>query len=174
LGPVTAYLGLGTNLGDRRGNLEAAIRGLQVRDGKVQVLRSSRIYETEPWGMEDQPNFLNCVVEIATDYSPERLLSLAKQVEHDLGRRPGPRFGPRVIDVDILLYAGMVVEQPDLQIPHPRLHLRAFALVPLAELAGEVVHPTLQATVGELTAGIDGKEGVKIWSPPPKVSRTEE
>ncbi len=163
---VTAYLGLGSNLGDRWKNLHDASELLDTLDDGVRVLRASNVYETEPWGLEDQPKFLNSVVEIAASVPPERLLALAKQVEQTLGREWSPRYGPRLIDVDVLLYGDAVVEQPDLQIPHPRMGLRAFVLAPLAELADGIVHPVLGVTIGQLAAEVDGKEGVTLWGAP--------
>lgn len=182
---VTAYLGIGSNLGCREENLAAAIQ--RLNDGPVDseshspatsahvantinVLRSSSVYQTAPWGLEDQPDFLNCVIEVGTQLPPAGLLERAKAVEETLGRQPGLRYGPRLIDVDILLYGSMVVEQPDLEIPHPRLHLRAFALIPLAELASELIHPVLNLTVGQLAQRVEGQDGVTIWGPPPMVA----
>ena len=185
---VTAYLGLGSNLGCREDNLSQAIRQLgrpkvqtATTEGQpytptlceaetLKVLRASSVYETAPWGLEDQPDFLNCVVEISTALSPAELLDRAKDVEQEMGRLPGPRFGPRVIDVDILLYGNIVVDQPDLQIPHPRLHLRAFALIPLDELDCRLTHPKLKVTVAELAAKVGGLEAVKVWGPPQAVT----
>lgn len=112
---------------------------------------------------------MNCVIEVETQLHPAGLLELAKGVEEGLGRKLGLRYGPRLIDVDILLYNSMVLEQPDLQIPHPRLHLRAFALIPLAELEPGLIHPVLRLTVGQLARQVDGQEGVRRWGPPPVV-----
>ena len=139
---TTGYLGFGTNLGDRKKNLDRAIISLDSRPD-LTILRTSGIYETEPWGMTDQPNFLNMVAEIATSISLGELLERVKKLEQDMGREDGPRFGPRLIDVDILMLEDQVVNQPDLQIPHASLHLRAFVLVPLTELAPDLVHPVL-------------------------------
>lgn len=167
MGPVTAYLGLGSNLGQREANLAQAVC-LLARSQQVHVLHSSSVYETEPWGVTDQPSFLNAVLEITTFLSPVALLDLVKRVESEVGREPTFRWGPRLIDVDILLYGDQVVQgdEPDLQIPHPRMTKRAFVLVPLAELAPELVHPLSKVRVDQLAAGVEGKEGVKLWGPP--------
>ncbi len=156
---TVAYLGLGTNLEDREANLGKAVELLSAESG-LRLLRCSRIYETEPWGVADQPAFLNSVAEVATTLGPERLLDVCKAVEDRMGRRPGIRWGPRLIDVDILLYGNLVVRLPHLEIPHPRLHLRAFALVPLAELAATAVHPAMAKTIGELAGAVEGSQGV--------------
>ena len=163
---VIAYLGLGSNLGDRLRNLTDALTLLDRPQEGVSVTRTSSIYETEPWGLVQQPKFLNCVAEVTTALSPLDLLQKAKEVEAAIGRKPGPRYGPRVADVDILLYGDLTVEEPDLQIPHPRLHLRAFVLVPLAELAPEFKHPLLADTVGGLAEKIGGREGVRRLEAP--------
>ena len=166
---VIAYLGLGTNLGDRRGNLRAALRLIAASDG-IRLLRISQVYETAPWGVTEQPPFLNCAVEIAVTIDPESLLSCGQAVERAVGRVPGPRWGPRLIDVDLLIYGQEAVSRPHLEIPHPRLHLRAFALLPLAELAAGLRHPVAGGwegrSVGELAQSVDGREGVAAADPP--------
>ena len=156
---TTAYLGLGTNLGDRRANLRGALRLLASEPG-LRLLRCSQVYETEPWGVTEQPRFLNCVAEVAAALDPEALLTRCQAVEQEVGRVPGPRWGPRLIDVDILLYGEQAVELPHLEIPHPRLHLRAFALIPLAELASSAVHPVLGRNISELVQAAEGIDGV--------------
>jgi len=156
----TGYLGFGTNLGDRKKNLAQALNTLNDRPD-LAVIRTSSIYETEPWGLTDQPKFLNMVAEIATSISPAELLERVKKLEQDMGREDGPRFGPRLIDIDILLLEEHVVEQPDLNVPHASLHERAFVLVPLAELAPGLVHPVLNVTIASLAEKVDGLDGVK-------------
>ena len=156
---VTGFLGFGTNLGDRKGNLAEALTSLNNRPD-LAVLRTSSIYETEPWGLADQPKFLNMVAEIATSIPPGELLERVKKLEHDMGREDGPRFGPRLIDIDILLLEDQVVDEPDLNVPHISLHERAFVLVPLAELAPDLVHPILDVTIGKLAERVDGLDGV--------------
>jgi 2-amino-4-hydroxy-6-hydroxymethyldihydropteridine diphosphokinase len=160
LGRVTAYLSLGTNLGDREANLRAALELLQ-RCGEVVAVSS--IYETEPWGYPDQPEFLNCVCAIATGLEPPALLEATQSVEQELGRRPNFRFGPRLIDVDILLYGDASYHSDDLEIPHPRMALRAFVLVPLADVAPKVRHPLLGLSIQELADKVEEKEGVRLW-----------
>lgn len=155
--PQTVYLALGTNLGNRAANLRAALASLPP---EVRVRRISPVYETEPWGYQDQPTFFNQVVEAETHLSPENLLSFLKQLETVLGRQPTFRNGPRLIDLDILFYGNQVVETESLAIPHPGISTRAFVLVPLADLAPGLVHPGLGRAVRDLLAGIDSG-GVK-------------
>ena len=129
---TVVYLGLGSNLGTRARNLSAARR--RLRQKKVRILRQSRVMETEPWGVTDQPRFLNQVVEAEWKGTPRGLLRAVKSVEREGGRKRTRRWGPRVIDVDILLFGDEKVREPDLVIPHPRIHEREFVLEPLAEL----------------------------------------
>ncbi len=169
---VTAYLGLGSNLGDREASLSDAMERLAYPP-RLTILRCSSIYETAPWGYIEQPDFLNCVLEVRTRLSPARLLRRAKEVEHEAGRQPGRRYGPRPIDVDILLYGTLTLDldDPDLQIPHPRMDKRAFVLVPLAELAEGLMHPTLHRTIGDLARAVEDREGVRFWKAPMQSSQ---
>jgi 2-amino-4-hydroxy-6-hydroxymethyldihydropteridine diphosphokinase len=151
-----AYIALGTNLGDRPANLHAAIESLPP---EVTVLAESRVYETPPWGYEDQPAFLNMVVKAETDLEPEPLLAYLKQREARLGRAQNFRWGPRLIDLDILFYDDLVLDSPPLVIPHPRLHERAFVLVPLMDVAPDLVHPLIHKKISELLAEVN-TEGI--------------
>lgn len=164
---VTAYLGLGSNLGQREDNLARAA-DLLGSSHQVRVQRCSSLYETAPWGFADQPRFLNCVLEVLTPLCAWDLLELTQKTENRVGREPTFRWGPRLIDIDILLYGNEIVQldTPDLQVPHPRLSQRAFVLVPLAELAGDAVHPLLHVSIARLTQKVEGKEGVILWGPP--------
>ncbi|MBU4224907.1 MAG: 2-amino-4-hydroxy-6-hydroxymethyldihydropteridine diphosphokinase [Chloroflexi bacterium] len=153
------YLALGTNLGDRRANLRAAIAALPPA---VTVLVESPIYETPPWGITDQPAFLNMALKGETLLAPLALLSLLKRRETQLGRTPSIRYGPRQIDMDILFYDGLILDTPELVVPHPRLQERAFALVPLADIAPDYYHPVLEKTVREMLVACD-TSGVKLY-----------
>jgi 2-amino-4-hydroxy-6-hydroxymethyldihydropteridine diphosphokinase len=157
----TLYLALGTNLGDRYGNLQAAIAALPPA---VRVLAQSSIYETLPWGLTSQPPFLNMVLRGSTSIPPVRLLKHLKRLEIKLGRTPTVRWGPRRIDMDILFYDDLVLDDPQLTLPHPRLHERAFVLVPLADLAPDLVHPRLGKPVSQLLAAVD-TTGVRRYEP---------
>jgi 2-amino-4-hydroxy-6-hydroxymethyldihydropteridine diphosphokinase len=151
------YLALGTNLGNRLLNLNTAIGNLTPQ---MKVKRKSPIYETPPWGFADQPAFLNQVVKVETYEGPERLLRHLKRLEAALGRVPNFQNGPRLIDIDILFYDDLVLDTAPLVIPHPRLHERAFVLVPLADIAPDLVHPVLHKPVHELLHAVT-TEGVR-------------
>jgi GTP cyclohydrolase-4 len=150
------YLGLGANLGDRQSNLVQALQHIRTR---AMIVQLSSCYETKPVGYLEQPEFLNIVCEITTTLSPYELLRFLKQIEKRMGRQMSFRNAPRPIDMDILFYDDLVMESPELTIPHPRLRERAFVLVPLAEIAANLVHPTLHLTVDELLQRV-GSEGV--------------
>jgi len=155
----TVTLALGTNLGDRPGNLRAAIAALPP---VVTVHEQSFVYETLPWGVIDQPSFLNMVVIGETGQRPQELLKSLKELETQLGRIPSIHYGPRKIDIDILFYDNLILETPHLTLPHPHLHERAFVLVPLAELTPELIHPLLGRTIRQLLAELD-TTGVKRY-----------
>lgn len=143
----TVYLALGTNLGDRWRNLQTAVSLLRPF---VTVTAVSPVYETKPWGVTDQPDFLNLCLVGQTSLLPEALLAQCKAIEQQMGRQKTIRFGPRLIDVDILFYGRLRLETPRLQIPHPRLPERDFVLVPLAEIAPLLRHPDNGLTVAEM------------------------
>ena len=156
--PVHVYLSLGSNLGDRRKNLERALRRLEQRS--ISIVRRSSFYETEPTDFEKQPWFLNLVVEAKTDLSPHHLLAVCKRIEVDLGRRPGRRFGPRSIDIDILLYGRTSIDTEDLVVPHPRMRQRRFVLAPLTEIAHDLTDPRDEERFDNVLNGLD--EGKKV------------
>jgi len=143
------FLGIGTNLGNREINLEQAVTGIEKNIGTV--LHSSSVYETDPWGFESKDKFLNIVVKIETNLSPAGLLEKIKILESLLGReRGGMRYSSRLIDIDILLYKDLIADEESLIIPHPLMHERKFVLVPLCEIAPEMIHPLLKKSIAEL------------------------
>jgi 2-amino-4-hydroxy-6-hydroxymethyldihydropteridine diphosphokinase len=144
-----AYLGIGTNLGDRENNLRQAVSYIQQHTGEI--VRASSVYETEPWGFKSMDHFLNMVVEIATELSPTGLLGRLLMIESLMGRlRENTKYTSRVIDIDILLYGNQVINKGDLIIPHPRMHERKFVLFPLSEIAPGFVHPVLKKSISRL------------------------
>ncbi|MHC1740310.1 MAG: 2-amino-4-hydroxy-6-hydroxymethyldihydropteridine diphosphokinase [Anaerolineaceae bacterium] len=149
----TVYLALGTNLEKRSTNLVNACSALKKF---VTIKRISHIYETPPWGVTDQPKFLNQVLEVTTTLSPQKLLTEIKAIEVEMGRVLSERYGPRLIDIDILIYGCHEVDSPDLTIPHPRMAERAFVLVPLDELAADLVPPgESQLSIHEMLKKLD-------------------
>ncbi len=148
-----AYLALGSNLGDRRANLVAAVERVRAQ---VRVEAISSLYETEPAYVGDQPRYLNAVLRGHTALEPAELLAFLKGIEREIGRVEGPRFGPRVIDLDILLYDRLILTTSELTIPHPRMAERPFVLVPLAEIAPDLIPPGWAAPVRQLASQVRG------------------
>jgi 2-amino-4-hydroxy-6-hydroxymethyldihydropteridine diphosphokinase len=147
---TTVYLSLGSNLGDREKNLRTAVAALA--DAKVRVTRVSSFYETEPVDLREQPWFLNCVVQAETEIPALDLLMALRGVESRMGSKKLFPKGPRLIDLDILLYGDETMDTPELYVPHPRMHLRQFVLVPLAEIAPQLKHPSWKGTAAEMLA----------------------
>jgi 2-amino-4-hydroxy-6-hydroxymethyldihydropteridine diphosphokinase len=160
-----AYVGLGSNLGDRAGYLLLAVRGML--DAGLDVIRLSSIYETEPVEYEEQPLFLNMVAELrgSTLPSPDQTLARLLRIEYGLGRKRDVRMGPRTIDLDLLIFKDRLSDTEFLTLPHPRLHARRFVLVPLAELAPNLVHPGLGKPLSELLAETNDQSNVRRWTP---------
>jgi 2-amino-4-hydroxy-6-hydroxymethyldihydropteridine diphosphokinase len=156
-----AYVGLGSNLGDRVAALTSALRALDAAPG-VRVVRASHAYESEPWGVTSQPPFANAVAELDVAVGPRELLAICKSVEGELGRVPGTRFGPRAIDIDVLLFGGERVDTADLVVPHPRLLERDFVVTPLLEIAPTALLPddsritSARAVEGRVTGVLQG------------------
>ena len=154
-----AYLGLGSNLADRRHYLQRAFE--EIRAGGIEVCRVSPLYETEPVGSIAQRHFLNCVAEVETECMPRQLLHKLQRIETRLGRRRGVPAGPRTIDIDILLFGNHVMDTAELTIPHPRLSERRFVLEPLRELAADLRHPVTRRTVAEMLASLSDRSHVQ-------------
>ena len=159
-GAVTVYLSLGSNMGDRQNNLDRALDFLSQR---LRLKKVSSVYDTEPVGDINHPRFLNLVCQVYTSLAPMELLSLVKGIESKLGRVHGKLNAPRPIDIDILFYGDQIIETPELVVPHLRLTERAFVLIPLSEIAPDLVHPVNGKTVKELVRGVVGVQGVFKW-----------
>lgn len=160
------YLALGSNLGDRADNLRRALRALRPA---LSIEALSRCYETDAAYVLDQPNFYNMACRAAAKLTPLETLRLFKRIEVELGRQPSIRFGPRLIDIDLLFYDDLMFDSPELTLPHPRLHERAFVLVPLADIAPDVVHPKLGLSAAALLESL-GEERQQVRPAPEEVS----
>ncbi|HSE24185.1 MAG TPA: 2-amino-4-hydroxy-6-hydroxymethyldihydropteridine diphosphokinase [Pyrinomonadaceae bacterium] len=160
-----AYVGLGSNLGDRAGNLLLAVRG--ILEAGMEITRLSPIYETEAISNLAQPDFLNQVAELRGKSlpTPEQMLARLLRVEYALGRTRDIPDGPRTIDLDLLFYKGETRDTEFLKVPHPRLHLRRFVLTPLNDLVPNLLHPTIGATIGDLLQDLDDESRITRWSP---------
>jgi 2-amino-4-hydroxy-6-hydroxymethyldihydropteridine diphosphokinase len=154
---VESLIALGSNVGVRDGNLR---RGLELIGQKTTILEVSSVYETEPMYYLPQGWFLNCVAAVETALSPRALLDWLQTIELQMGRRPGVRYGPRVIDLDILFYGDEILSEPDLEIPHPLISERPFVLVPLNEIRPELVHPVLKERISDLLKELKGDERI--------------
>lgn len=145
---AVVYIGIGSNIGNRQANCKIAIEGLKNKG--IVVRKASSMYETEPWGLKEQPRFINMAVEAETGFSPDELLRAIKDIEKEMGREEIVKWGPRIIDLDILLYDDIVIDVEHLHIPHPLLHKRDFVLIPMSEIAPDKVHPALKKSVRQL------------------------
>lgn len=153
-----AYLGMGSNLGDRGAMLARAVAALRALAPALRVVAISSVYDSAPQLVTDQPRFLNAVAVVRTSLRPVELLRAVKRIEADLGREPTVRYGPRAIDIDILLYDDLVLSEPGLVVPHARLAERAFALVPLVELDASLLHPALGVPIASLAKALGDQD----------------
>ncbi len=156
------FLGLGANIGNRVKALKEAERLISEIDG-ILVVSSASLYETEPVGIVDQPSFINSALKIKTALYPTELLGRLKEIEREMGRVDTIRWGPRIIDIDILLFGNIVINKKGLTIPHPEMAKRAFVLVPLSEIAPNVIHPVLAKSIRELVDDLGDVTDVRMW-----------
>ncbi len=160
---AVAYLCLGSNIGDKVGYLQQAVK-LLTESGMVTVVRTSALYETEPWGNKDLDWFVNGVIEVKTKLSPRELLELCKNTEIRMGRKPSEKkYEARIIDIDILFYGDLTIDEPDLKIPHEHLHERAFAIVPLLELIPDYEHPKYKKSLLKLHEDLETLDDVFLY-----------
>ena len=157
-----AYLSIGSNLGDRINYINKAIE--KLKQNNIKIIKSSNIIETEPYGYKEQGKFLNMAVEIDSDLEPFELMKLISRIESELGRIRTVRWGPRVIDIDIIFYDSLIINEPDLKIPHPDMQNRFFVLKPLQEIAPDFVHPVLKKTITELLENLNSEGKSEVWS----------
>ena len=149
---VEAYIAIGSNIGDREANIKKAFDALKKR---IQIVKTSSLYETKPMYIEDQGWFLNCALKVETDLAPKELLKFLKNIEQKLGRKTVKRNGPRIIDLDILFYGDQILKEDDLQVPHPKIGERPFVLVPLAEIAPNLIHPVNKKTIVDMLSELN-------------------
>jgi 2-amino-4-hydroxy-6-hydroxymethyldihydropteridine diphosphokinase len=164
-GVTPVLIGLGSNLGDLNANLDRAVTQLTQRPG-LSLVRQSRRYETTPWGLSTQPNYLNAAIWVETTWPPHYFLGVLKAIEQELGRVPTEKWGARLIDLDILFFGDQVIEIPGLCIPHPQAHLRPFVLIPLLDIAPEWIHPQHHKTLRQLAAELPQNPGGQILGSP--------
>ncbi|MFQ5441384.1 MAG: 2-amino-4-hydroxy-6-hydroxymethyldihydropteridine diphosphokinase [Thermodesulfobacteriota bacterium] len=155
------FIAVGSNLGDRARNCLKAIGLIEENSGRVRLVRKSPFYETEPWGLTEQPPFVNAVIEVATGLEPRPLLAFLKGIEEEMGREGAARWGPRRIDLDIIFFGRRVLRERGLVIPHPRMNERAFVLVPLADIAPGFIHPVFKKTVTAMKGALKDTGSVK-------------
>lgn len=159
---INAFIGIGTNMGDRKKHIAEAIQLLE-KQTDVKIIRTSALYVTEPIGYVGQDWFLNCVVEVMTALPPHELLSHCMAIEEQMGRTRTMQWGPRIIDLDILLYNDAVIDDDELTIPHPNMDKRRFVLVPLVEIAPDIIHPKLNKTVTDLLQHLKDTHKVDVY-----------
>ena len=160
---MNAYIGTGSNLGNRIENIRKALDMIKDEKG-IKIKKISSVYETEPEGLKRQMKFLNCVVKITTSLLPYKLLLLLQTIENKLKRKRIIKWGPRSIDLDILVYGNVIKSNGNLSIPHPMLHKRAFVLVPFAEINPDFIHPVLKSRISTLLSRLNNTSGVKLYS----------
>ncbi|MFB3042576.1 MAG: 2-amino-4-hydroxy-6-hydroxymethyldihydropteridine diphosphokinase [Candidatus Poribacteria bacterium] len=162
----TAYISFGSNVGDRLVHINQALQYLSEADG-ILLTKVSSLYETEPVGYEEQDWFLNGVVAVETGLSPRQLLKVLQQIEKRIGRQQRKRWGPREVDLDLLIFEQRCINTPDLIVPHPEMHQRRFVLIPFAEIAPDTIHPILRQNIQTLLDDLPTEKDVQFFAPPP-------